>query len=134
MEMVIQRFARYKKSVHGLLRIDGETVCHTLENADNCLPPGRYCMEMKHLEGFRRRQAVVSGQASLVARNGAYGLENGQISIGECRHLGYLIRCACYLEPLLERIRMALRRGRKISVVILGDDGARNSPSPLPSR
>ena len=122
MEIVVRRFARYYKAVHGRLSICGEHVCDTLESSDNCLPPGTYPLRGETVKGVRRRCLTLGEQARLLACNGPFTLEGGQISVGECRHLGFLIHCREYFEPLLERVRMAQRRHKTITVIIREDD------------
>ena len=122
MEIVVRRFARYHKAVHGRLSICGEHVCDTLESSDNCLPPGTYPLRIEAVKGVRRKCLMLGEQARLLACNGPFTLEGGQISIGECHHLGFLIHCREYFEPLLERVRMAQRRHQNITVIIREDD------------
>ncbi len=125
MRIEILRFARYHKAVHGRLRIDGEPVCDTLENADNCLPVGVYGLTMRKLKGFKRRRIVIGDRSCVTDHNGPYRLLDGSVSVGECHYLGFLIHCREYFDPLMERVRMAMRRHQKITVIIREDDDDR---------
>lgn len=128
MRIEIKRFARYHKAVHGRMRIDGEPVCDTLENADNRLPVGVYNLTMKKWKGFKRKHIVIGDRSCVFDHNGPYRLQDGGISVGECHYLGFLIHCQQYLEPLMERVRMALRRHQNITVIIREDgDGNRGN-------
>lgn len=138
MKIVIQRYVRYKQALHGRLRIDGEPVCDTLENAADCLSPGVYHLRMAKVKGIVRQCAIIcdgdhphllaengprleaANVPCLVAANGPYLLVGKSISIGEWHYLGFLIHCQDYFEPLMERVRKALRRHQNITVVILG--------------
>ena len=106
LEIVIKRFARLGKALHGRLWIDGKHVCDTLENADRCLPVGVY-----------ERKAV-----DFVASNGPYLLQWCEVAIGECHHLGFLIHCQEHYMPLMERVRKATSRHKTITVIICEDD------------
>lgn len=125
LEIVVKRFARLGKALHGRLWIAGEHVCDTLENADRCLPPGVYRLVRTNGGGNGGCTVEEGGTPSvvLVAANGPFCLGKGEVAIGECHYLGFLIHCQdCYV-PLMERVRKAASRHKKTTVVILGDDG-----------
>ena len=122
MEMVIKRFARCGRALHGRLLIDGEHVCDTLENAVGCLPPGRYLVRTSV-----RRRAVgalcaTSPFVRFVASNGPCRLGEGDIALGECRYLGFLIHTQENRVPVIDRVRKATSRHKTVTVIILPDD------------
>lgn len=115
MEIVIKRFARLGKALHGRLWIDGDHVCDTLENADRCLPPGKY-------ELVRRKSPCGKPSVTFVASNGPHVLQECEVAVGECRYLGFLIHCQEYHVPLMDRVRKATSRHKAITVIIREDD------------
>ncbi len=125
MEIIIKRFARLGKALHGRLWIDGEHVCDTLENAGRCLPPGKYGW-------VRRKSPGGKSSVSFVACNGPHVLQGCEVAVGECRYLGFLIHCQEHYVPLMERVRKATGRHKAITVIIReDDDGGRVDIYPL---
>lgn len=108
MEILLKRLATYKQCLHGRLYIEGDHVCDTLEQVGDCLAPGLH--RIIQLGGKRvcRKENV----ASFYAANGPYALPRGGVAVGEWKYLGFLIHCADYYEPLVERLRMARNRGK----------------------
>lgn len=138
MEITIIRLARYGKALHGRLRIGGEHVCDTLEHVDRRLPPGEYYAHLERVESMHRKMVVLRHERlsfslpsadvedcatppMLMATNGPYALHGGSIGIGEWRYLGFLVRCQEFMEPLFERVRMALSRHHTVKVVVRED-------------
>lgn len=118
LEIVIWRFARLGKALHGRLWIGGDHVCDTLENADRCLPPGVYrLVRGKGLPAVGDMPPVV-----FVASNGPFALGGDEVAIGECHYLGFLIHCQDHYVPLMDRVRKAANRHKTITVVIREDD------------
>lgn len=118
MEIVITRFACYHQAMSGRLYVNGDHVCDTLENVEHCLPTGTYSVSIKRCQRLRRKMIFVGEDAIISAGNGAYGCKMGEILVGECRHLGFLIHTNEYFMPLYDRIRKTLARGHEVSVVI----------------
>lgn len=117
MEIIIKRFAVCGMALHGRLFINGEHVCDTLESARHHLPLGNYAIEKKGGEKKKGKDGI-----RFVCRNGPFSLHLGEIAVGECHYLGFLIRCDEYYVPLMARIRMALNRHQNVTVIILKDD------------
>lgn len=126
LEMKIKRFARLGNALHGHLTIDGMWVCDTLENADTCLAGGKYQLAIKRVESEGCRMMVIDAKGRFAAdrlkdgrlpmvksSNGAWGLSGGNISVGCCEHLGYIVRCEMHHALLFDRLRKCLgRKGR----------------------
>lgn len=108
LRLELVRFARCGKAVSGRLYIHGAHVCDTLENADACLSVGEH--------------EIADPRHWIVASNGPYRLSAGQIAVGECRHLGFLVHCSDTCDSLQARLRMARRRRKHIVVVIRGGE------------
>ena len=121
MEIKIIRFGRYHHAVSGRLLIDGQHVCDTLEQDSGRLPEGEYVM-------CRNKAAalpyyIYSGKEEdrkvfLSMGNGIHGWRRRCIIVGECLHLGFLIRSQEHYDQLLPRLRMQLVRHRPIVVKI----------------
>ena len=145
MEIKIIRFGRYHHAVSGRLLIDGQHVCDTLEQDTGCLPEGEYVMCRNKASalpyyiysgkedigsGLEQKADCAKEQKSdcvpeeknrkvfLSMGNGIHGWRRRCIIVGECLHLGFLIRSQEHYDQLLPRLRMQLVRHRPIVVKI----------------
>lgn len=121
MEIKIIRFGRYHHAVSGRLLIDGQHVCDTLEQDTGSLPEGEYVMCRNKASALP--YYIYSGKEEdrkvfLSMGNGIHGWRHRCIIVGECLHLGFLIRSQEYYDQLLSRLRMQLVRHRPIVVKI----------------
>ena len=145
MEIKIIRFGRYHHAVSGRLLIDGQHVCDTLEQDTGSLPEGEYVMCRNKASalpyyiysgkedigsGLEEKSDCVPEEKSdcapekknrkvfLSMGNGIHGWRRRCIIVGECLHLGFLIRSQEHYDQLLPRLRMQLVRHRPIVVKI----------------
>lgn len=129
MEIKIIRFGRYHHAVSGRLLIDGQHVCDTLEQDTGCLPEGEYVMCRNKASSlpyyiYSGKEDIGSGleeknrKVFLSMGNGIHGWRRRCIIVGECLHLGFLIRSQEHYDQLLPRLRMQLVRHRPIVVKI----------------
>lgn len=137
MEIKIIRFGRYHHAVSGRLLIDGQHVCDTLEQDTGSLPEGEYVMCRNKASalpyyiysgkedkgsGLKQKAACVPEEKNrkvfLSMGNGIHGWRRRCIIVGECLHLGFLIRSQEHYDQLLPRLRMQLVRHRPIVVKI----------------
>lgn len=145
MEIKIIRFGRYHHAVSGRLLIDGQHVCDTLEQDAGSLPEGEYVMCRNKASalpyyiysgkedigsGLEQKADCAKEQKSdcvpeeknrkvfLSMGNGIHGWRRRCIIVGECLHLGFLIRSQEHYDQLLPRLRMQLVRHRPIVVKI----------------
>ena len=145
MEIKIIRFGRYHHAVSGRLLIDGQHVCDTLEQDAGSLPEGEYVMCRNKASslpyyiysgkegignGLEQKSDCVPEKKSdcvpeeknrkvfLSMGNGIHGWRRRCIIVGECLHLGFLIRSQEHYDQLLPRLRMQLVRHRPIVVKI----------------
>ena len=121
MEIKIIRFGRYHHAVSGRLLIDGQHVCDTLEQDTGSLPEGEYVMCRNKAPALP--YYIYSGKEEdrkvfLSMGNGIHGWRRRCIIVGECLHLGFLIRSQEHYDQLLPRLRMQLVRHRPIVVKI----------------
>lgn len=121
MEIKIIRFGRYHHAVSGRLLIDGQHVCDTLEQDSGSLPEGEYLMCRNKASALP--YYIYSGKEEdrkvfLSMGNGIHGWRRRCIIVGECLHLGFLIRSQEHYDQLLPRLRMQLVRHRPIVVKI----------------
>ena len=121
MEIKIIRFGRYHHAVSGRLLIDGQHVCDTLEQDTGSLPEGEYVMcrnKASALPYYIYSGKEVDRKVFLSMGNGIHGWRRRCIIVGECLHLGFLIRSQEHYDQLLPRLRMQLVRHRPIVVKI----------------
>lgn len=121
MEIKIIRFGSYHHAVSGRLLIDGQHVCDTLEQDTGSLPEGEYVMCRNKASALP--YYIYSGKEEdrkvfLSMGNGIHGWRRRCIIVGECLHLGFLIRSQEHYDQLLPRLRMQLVRHRPIVVKI----------------
>lgn len=121
MEIKIIRFGSYHHAVSGRLLIDGQHVCDTLEQDTGSLPEGEYLMCRNKASALP--YYIYSGKEEdrkvfLSMGNGIHGWRRRCIIVGECLHLGFLIRSQEHYDQLLPRLRMQLVRHRPIVVKI----------------
>ena len=121
MEIKIIRFGRYHHAVSGRLLIDGQHVCDTLEQDTGSLPEGEYVMCRNKASALP--YYIYSGKEEdrkvfLSMGNGIHGWRHRCIIVGECLHLGFLIRSQEHYDQLLPRLRMQLVRHLPIVVKI----------------
>ena len=121
MEIKIIRFGRYHHAVSGRLLIDGQHVCDTLEQDSGSLPEGEYLMcrnKASALPYYIYSVSKEDRKVFLSMGNGIHGWRRRCIIVGECLHLGFLIRSQEHYDQLLPRLRMQLVRHRPIVVKI----------------
>lgn len=121
MEIKIIRFGRYHHAVSGRLLIDGQHVCDTLEQDTGSLPEGEYVMcrnKASSLPYYIYSGKEEDRKVFLSAGNGIHGWRHRCIIVGECLHLGFLIRSQEHYDQLLPRLRMQQVRHRPIVVKI----------------
>lgn len=119
MEIKIIRFGRYHHAVSGRLLIDGQHVCDTLEQDAGSLPEGEYVMcrnKASSLPYYIYSGKEEDRKVFLSMGNGIHGWRRRCIIVGECLHLGFLIRSQEHYDQLLPRLRMQLVRHRPIVV------------------
>ena len=108
----------------GVLMIDEQVVCSTLENAQNCLPSGRYSVRLGHSEVFRRKVPILINKQNPTIKgclgfgNGAYKLRDGTILVGESDVSGLVVHSHKTFLQLYNRIAKALERGKDVEVVV----------------
>ena len=121
LNITIERFATYHDAVNGRLLLDGDHVCDTLELKGFCLPEGRYLLKGKGLQlvcGSGLHPKKSHCKPCLKACNGPYGLKDGSIAVGECHHIGFIIKCEEHFIALYDRIRIAEKRGGEVFIDI----------------
>lgn len=121
MEIKIIRFGRYHHAVSGRLLIEGQHVCDTLEQDTGSLPEGEYVMcrnKASSLPYYIYSGKEEDRKVFLSMGNGIHGWRRRCIIVGECLHLGFLIRSQEHYDQLLPRLRMQLVRHRPIVVKI----------------
>lgn len=125
MEIVINRKIRADAYwIDGELSIDDNIVCGTLENAEHCLPEGRYTVSIEQSSKLGRKVPVLinSEDPSIMAEigfgNGAYKIMDGTIIVGQSHVSGLLISSFKTFLQLFDRIRNAMKRNCEVIVSI----------------
>lgn len=108
MNIYLQRIRYKKDTIDGILKIDGVVVAHTAENAHHALKQGEYPITST---GTFRRYALM--------RNGVYNLHRQSFIVGKYLIPGVVTKSAFYYKRIYERVRKALRRKQKISLIIV---------------
>lgn len=125
MEITIQRKIRADAYwTDGRLSVDGTEVCATLENAQYCIPKGRYTVSLVQSIAYGRKVPLLTNienpsiSAEIVFGNGAYMIRDGSIIVGESRVSGLVIYSFKTFRQIFDRIRSALRRNNDVIVTI----------------
>lgn len=125
MKIEIIRTTRRKHSVDGEIVIDGIKVCHTVENAVWCLPPGRYRVEIVYIRSLARKMPCLFSvddnqpKAMVMTGNGVFCLRCANILVGEPLVPGCVKKSAAAFNVLYERLRKSLARGHTIDLTIV---------------
>ena len=125
MKIEIIRTTRRKHSVDGEMMIDGIEVCHTVENAVWCLPPGRYRVEIVYIRSLARKMPCLFSvddnqpKAMVMMGNGVFNLRCANIIVGEQLVPGCVKKSAAAFNVLYERLRKSLARGHTIDMTIV---------------
>lgn len=133
--------------IDGILKINGEKVCHTAENSDSALSPGTYNICIHYCKQHGRRMPMVEIEdcdllkedecslcdqleyvspntnlpsycPMLKAGNGAYNRTDGSILLGESIAPGCLIHPQKHFKGVYDRIRKVLSRGNNVVLKI----------------
>lgn len=131
LELKIDRFAQIGNSLHGRFWVDGQWVCDSLENAEGCLSDGEYSLAVKRVKAegcrcilvdatgkFERKQVSEGTLPIFKNSNGIWNLNGGDISLGECEHLGYILRCNVHLDILFWRLLKNQGHNAKCNAVL----------------
>ena len=134
LNLKIVRFAHYRHAVNGKLFVGGMHVCDTLEHEAHCLLPGSYPLLLVYDEETERNQILIKlcdllpwetmkdyRWPRIMSSNGPYLLTDGSVSVGECHHLGFLVKCNVHFELLHNRLRKALKRGGEAQLTIVNE-------------
>lgn len=148
MNITIIRQQNNGRVIDGILKINGATVCHTAENASSAINAGTYNISITHCKQYGRRMPMVEiggcdllkeDECSLCDKleytcqntdlpsycpmlkpgNGAYNRTDGSILLGEYIVPGCLKLPAVHFKVVFDRIRMALQRGKDVTLTIV---------------
>ncbi|MGM9777601.1 MAG: hypothetical protein ACI3ZD_04605 [Prevotella sp.] len=108
MNIYLQRIRYKKDTIDGILKIDGVVVAHTAENAHHALKQGEYPITST---GTFRRYALMG--------NGVYNIRSQSFIVGKYLIPGVVTKSAFYYKRIYERVRKALRRKQRISLIIV---------------
>ena len=140
MNIILTRDLVRGEYTHGQLTIDGNRVCHTLENTDSRVPAGKYTVTLLKCKQYARKMPCLNPQSPcdlcpklpfvcnnttlpcycpmIKPGNGVHNRLDGSIIVGVYNCLGSLIHPKTTFDPLYERIRKAVSRGTVITLTI----------------
>ena len=140
MNIIIQRDRPRVEYVHGLLTIDGNRVCQTLENALSCVPAGEYVISLLKCKQYSRKMPCLNPNApcaqcpklkfvcsnstlpcycpQIKPGNGVHDRHDGSIIVGQYNCLGSIIKPRDIFDALYERIRKSISRGNVVTLII----------------
>ena len=148
MKIHLQRTLTKGEICEGLLRIDGTTICNTLENAQSALPAGTYQVYLHKCHQYRRKMLLLSpltpGLDSptphcakckpcpevtlntilptrcpmLKPGNGIHGRHDGSILVGNTPCPGLITQPRATFSALYDRLRMTYQRGGQVTLEI----------------
>lgn len=148
MNIIIQRIRTTQQVASGILKIDGERICHTAEATSTLLPAGTYRIALfrcrkhyrkmplllranedypctsptphqcKHCHTSSLNFALREGCPMLRWGNGAYNRTDGAILIGEYYLPGIVIHSRQIFDRLYERIEKSISRGNQVWLII----------------
>jgi len=144
LNLVLTRNIVRGEYVHGRLVIDGNFVCHTLENTSSRVPAGIYPISLIKCKQYARKMPCLNAKAPcnmckkslnsnpsslnfvlpcycpmLKPGNGAHNRLDGSILVGKFNCLGSLIHPKTIFDPLYERIRKSISRGHEVKLTIV---------------
>ena len=144
MNITIKRTNTKPDYIVGKLLIDGEKVCHTLENPNSCLPAGSYPVTIVKCRFYNRKMPVVGkcGNCTkckkpefvginttirqfcpmLKPGNGVHNRLDGSILVGDCEVPGCILHPRTTFDSLYQRIRKSIERGNEVILRILRDE------------
>ena len=144
LNLVLTRNIVRGEYVHGRLTIDGNFVCHTLENSNGAVPAGDYPITLVKCKHHSRKMPVLNPNAPcdrcprslnpnpsslnltlpcycpmLKPGNGVHNRFDGSIIVGKFNTWGSIIRPKDTFDPLYERIRKSLSRGNQVTLTVI---------------
>lgn len=141
LNIIIQRDRPRGEYVHGLLTIDGNRICQTLENSLSMVPAGEYVISLLKCKQYSRKMPCLNGNAPcsqcpkqkficsnsvlpcycpmLKPGNGVHNRHDGSIIVGQYNCLGSIIKPRDIFDALYERIRKSISRGNQVKLTIL---------------
>lgn len=147
MNITLQRISVKGEITEGHLRIDGFTICDTLENTYSCLAPGDYRVHLIKCRQYARKMPIlIPNSSSLIPNscsscprkhyvnhntvmpcfcpmikpgNGIHSRHDGSILIGHRRCQGLLIHPREVFATLYDRLRMTIQRGNEVTLKII---------------
>ena len=149
MNITLQRISVKGEITEGHLRIDGLTICDTLENTYSCLAPGDYRVHIIKCRQYARKMPILSpvinNQSSVISicsscprkhyvnhntvmpcfcpmikpGNGIHSRHDGSILVGHRQCQGLLIHPREVFASLYDRLRMTIQRGNEVTLKII---------------
>ena len=147
MNITLQRISVKGEITEGHLRIDGFTICDTLENTYSCLAPGDYRVHIIKCRQYARKMPIlIPNSSSLIPNscsscprkhyvnhntvmpcfcpmikpgNGIHSRHDGSILVGHRRCQGLLIHPREVFATLYDRLRMTIQRGNEVTLKII---------------
>ena len=147
MNITLQRISVKGEITEGHLRIDGLTICDTLENTYSCLAQSDYRVHIIKCSQYGRKMPIlIPNSSSLIPNscsscprkhyvnhntvmpcfcpmikpgNGIHSRHDGSILIGHRQCQGLLIHPREVFATLYDRLRMTIQRGNEVTLKII---------------
>lgn len=147
MNIIIKRHQKSPDYIVGHLLIDGEHICHTLENPNSCLPAGSYPVTIVKCKVYNRKMPLLFPHPSpltphpncskckkpefvginttirqfcpmLKPGNGVHNRLDGSVLVGDCEVPGCILHPRTTFDSLYQRIRKSIERGNQVVLTI----------------
>lgn len=140
MNIIIQRDRPRGEYVHGSLKVDGNRICSTLENANALVPAGEYVITLLKCKQYSRKMPCLNPNApcdlckklpfvcmnstlpcwcpQIKPGNGVHNRLDGSIVVGEYNCLNSIIHPKGAFDVLYERMRKSISRGNQVILTI----------------
>lgn len=140
MNIIIQRDRPRGEYVHGSLKVDGNRICSTLENANALVPAGEYVITLLKCKQYSRKMPCLNANAPcdlcpnlpfvcnnstlpcycpmIKPGNGVHNRLDGSIVVGQYHCLNSIIHPKGAFDALYERIRKSISRGNQVTLTV----------------
>lgn len=109
----IKRMQMLNGAIDGILSIDGVKICDTAENAAYAIPEGEYTLHIARSMKYGRNLLCIYGTSAVIRiGNGVCDVTDGSIIVGTNIVPGCLMRSAKSFDPLYQRVRKNIARGK----------------------
>jgi Family of unknown function (DUF5675) len=122
MQLNLKRNLLTSLSTSGLLDIDGQFECYTLERPEVQIPLGTYGIEIRYSPRFKRplpHLLDVPGRSDILIHSGNWPRDTeGCLLVGQTLGKDMILSSRLALDPLIQKIQLALDAKQPVSLSI----------------